>query len=258
MNVKTSVQRFVFACCTTALIASSGNASVIYDNQQGVNGSNNNTNVATISGYTVNESLDNRVLVVVGMYEQSELNTVTFDGTPMTKEIADVHMGAGAAIFYTVNPTGTGDITGTWGGNSRRQLRAFTLSGIDTTDPIQVKQKVVTSSVSPLEAISLTTTGPSFIVDATSMNNNAAAFTIDVADRDVRVADGNNDGGWRFGFATLDSGAANTFDLGWTSYDTRGTSVALAFNVVQVPEPATILILAIGAAALLVLRWKRG
>lgn len=88
----------------------------------------------TISSFNAGTG-SNQLLVVGVEADQEFVNSVTFGGVALTKEVSSFHNNY-AAFWYLVNPSGTGNIVVTMNGATSAVVGAYAFSGIDQTTPI--------------------------------------------------------------------------------------------------------------------------
>ena len=108
----------------------------------------------TLSSFNVGTS-NNRLLVVGVEASDASVNSITFGGTSLTKEVSS-STNNHAEFWYLVNPSGTGNIVVTMSAPTQIVVGAYALSGVDQTTPIPTSTTNHNTSVSS-PTISITT-----------------------------------------------------------------------------------------------------
>jgi hypothetical protein len=123
-------------------------------NIQSTSGAVSSSNQITLANF--NSGTGNNPLLVVGVgTNNNDVVSVTFGGTPLSQVVKSFYNND-AEFWYLKNPTGTGDIVVTTSGPTSAVVGAYSLSGVDQTNPVPTSMtNHNTASSSP--AISITT-----------------------------------------------------------------------------------------------------
>ena len=124
----------------------------------------------TISNFNV--GTDNNRALVVGVEASSKaVNSITFNGTSLTKAVNSFNSND-AELWYMKNPNGTGNIVVTMNGPASVVVGAYSFFGVDQTNPISntTKNHDNCSPCSNSPTISITTVNSnSWVIDSPSI-----------------------------------------------------------------------------------------
>ena len=110
-----------------------------------------------------NAGTGSNTLLVVGVdANNNNVASVTFGGTQLTQATASF-ANNDAEFWYLTNPSGTGNIVVTMAGSTSAVVGAYSISGVDLTNPIPTKA-AHHSTVSGSPTISITTQYPNSLV----------------------------------------------------------------------------------------------
>jgi len=128
--------------------------SIIMNNIQSTSGTVSSSNQITLANF--NSGNGNNPLLVVGVEtNNNDVMSITFGGTPLSQAVKSFYNND-AEFWYLKNPTGTGDIVVTTSGPTSAVVGAYSLSGVDQTNPVPTSMtNHNTASSSP--TISITT-----------------------------------------------------------------------------------------------------
>ena len=136
---------------TTSTVTSSG---IVLNNVQSTSGVVSFSNQITLADFDVGTG-NNKLLVVGVSSDNSDVGSVTFGGSYLTKKVGSFYNND-AEFWYLKNPTGSGAIVVTMNGPTSTVVGAYSFSGVNQTSPIPTK--TVRHNVNPNSpTITLTT-----------------------------------------------------------------------------------------------------
>jgi subtilase family serine protease len=115
----------------TPVVPTSG---IVLDNIQSTSGTTSSTNQITLASFNAGAG-SNQLLLVGTSANNNNVASVTFGGIPLTQAVSSFYNND-AEFWYLKNPSGTGDIVITMNGPTQAVVGAYSISGVDQTNPI--------------------------------------------------------------------------------------------------------------------------
>jgi len=226
----------------------------------------NNLGTTTFSNYTVNSAINSPLLVVAVAIEENSVSVsnVSFGGSNLTKA-TDISASTEGyvTLYYLANPTvdSAAAITVTSGGTDTMGISAFTLSNVNQLNPLGNTDAF--SNINNDGGLALDPTTSITSVDSDSLLISALMSGGGSTDYAVTspgmsfVNEGGGNGGVHMDIGSWEGGAlGNTTSLGFTG--STGTRVAIvSAEFIAIPEPSSLILMAVGLFAGVVLIRRR-
>lgn len=126
---------------------------ITLNNVQSTSGTTTSLNQMTLSSFNAGSGSNQLLLVGISANNQ-DATVVTFNGQPLTKAVSSFNNNA-AQFWYLKNPSGTGNIVATFGGQTQAVVGAYSFANVDQTNPIPTTA-TNTNSASSSPSVSLT------------------------------------------------------------------------------------------------------
>lgn len=120
----------------------------------------------TLSNFNVGTN-NNRLLVVGVESSHNSVSSITFNGTSLTKAVSSFEHN-NAELWYLKNPNGTGNIVVTMNGVASVVVGAYSIFGVDQTNPIPTTAQNNSTAGSPTVTIT-TQYADSWVIDSASI-----------------------------------------------------------------------------------------
>ena len=118
----------------SATTTSSSTNGITLNNVQSTYGAVSSSNQITLGNFD-SGSGNNKLLVVGISADNSDVNSITFNGISMTRKAGSFYNND-AEFWYLKNPSGTGDIVVTMNGQTSAVVGAYSFSGVNQTTPL--------------------------------------------------------------------------------------------------------------------------
>ncbi len=134
---------------------------IVLNGIQSTSGTVSSSNQITLANFNAGTG-NNRLLVVGVETNNNDVTSITFGGVQLSQAVKSFYNND-AEFWYLKNPVGTGNIVVTTSGSTSAVVGAYSLSGVDQTNPIPTSMTNHTAASSS-PTISITTQYPNSLV----------------------------------------------------------------------------------------------